>query len=134
MTATSPIAQSMARQPSGALASSMTCWAPRSPGAAAVGTFLGLDFDLSEIHTHGRARFWVRDATRTEGAHLHARRQEEREVHPAPSSKALQYGQLPGAWPLWDPGFEGSPVWGVPASCRSLTCWRPSSVCDQGGS
>ena len=30
-------------------------------GAAEVGTFLGLDFGLSEIHTHGRARFWVRE-------------------------------------------------------------------------
>ena len=42
-------------------------------GAADVGTFLGLDFDLSEIHTHTWAcAFLGSRATRAEGAHLHA--------------------------------------------------------------
>ena len=107
-------------------------------GAAEVGTFLGLDFDLSEIHTHGLARFWVRERLEQNVlTFMHDRRQEEREVHPGPSREALQYGQLPGAWPLWahrfgrDPGGE---VRGLqPTSCRPLMCWRPSSVCDQGG-
>ena len=113
-------------------------------GAAEVGTFLGLDFGLSEIHTHGRARFWVRE--RLEQKVLTFMRDARKSGKFTPGQAAKLYGMvnflehglfgrigLSEIQALKDHQYGGSSR----ASASLLStwmCWRPSSVCDQGGS
>ena len=61
-------------------------------GAADVGTFLGLDFDLSEVRTHGRARFWVRE--RLEQKVLTFMRDARRSGKFTPGQAAKLYGMV----------------------------------------
>ena len=113
-------------------------------GAADVGTFLGLDFDLSEIHTHGRARFWVRERLEQKVLTFMHDARESGKFTPGQAAKLygmvnfLEHGLFGriglGEIQALKEHQYGALAVPAPASCRPSMCWKPSSVCAPGES
>ena len=100
--------------------------------------------DLSKIHTHGRARFWVRE--RLEQKVLTFMRDARKSGKFTPGQAAKLYGMVNflehglfgriglGEIQALKEHQYGALAEPAPASCRPSMCWRPSSVCAPGGS